>query len=197
MTAFITRCCASGAERLRRLLLALLLCVLPLTALGEASVRSAAIISVEEGYVVNADFQLELNSRLVDAVQRGVSLYFTVELIVERPRRFWFDSVIAERRLQYRLSYHAVTRTYRLSIGNLHRSFDTLDAALRTMTRLRSWHVLNHDNLDPGADYRVALRMRHETEMLPKPLAVTATGSREWMLATQWVRWTFSAESEQ
>src|SRR5690606_27890375 len=81
MTAFITRCCASTRERLC-LLAALVVLGLPALALAEAAVRSAALIATEDGYVVNADFDLKLNPRLIDALQRGVSLYFSVEFDV-------------------------------------------------------------------------------------------------------------------
>lgn len=193
MTASITHCCASVFDRLRMLLLVAML-GLPALAQADASVRSAALIATEDGYVVNADFQLQLNPRLIDALQRGVSLYFSIELNVEQPRWYWFDRVVASRRLQYRLAYHAITRSYRLSFGGLHRTFDTLDAVMMTMTRVRNWHVLSHDQIEEGAEYTAALRMRHEIELLPKPLVVTATGGREWMLATPWVRWGFSGE---
>jgi len=174
--------------------IALFLLCMPLPALAEANVRVASLISTEDGYVVNADFELELNPRLIDALQRGVSLYFSVELNVEQPRWYWFDRTVVERRLQYRLVYHTITRSYRLSFGGLHRNFDSLAAALRTMTRVRNWHVMTHDMVQEQAVYRAALRMRHDIELLPKPLVVTATGGREWNLATPWLRWEFSGE---
>jgi hypothetical protein len=179
---------------LRALALALLLLCLPATVLAEAAVRSAAMIASEEGYVVNADFQLDLNPRLIDALQRGVSLHFSVELTVEQPRWYWVDRTVVESTLQYRLAYHAVTRSYRLSFGGLHRTFDSLDAALRTMTRVRNWYVMPYEAITQGAEYRASLRMRHQIELLPKLLVVTATGGREWTLATPWLRWQFSGE---
>jgi hypothetical protein len=62
------------------------------------------------------------------------------------------------------------------------------------MTRVRNWHVMTHDMVQEKAVYRAALRMRHEIELLPKPLVVTAPGGREWNLATPWLRWEFSGE---
>lgn len=157
--------------------------------------RSAAIISTEEGYVVNADFRIPLAPRLVDTVMRGVSLYFNVELVIERPRRWWFDRTVTTRKLQFRLSYHPITRSYRLSIGSLHRSYDTLESAMRTMTRVRNWRVMSHDELDAGDEYRASLRFMHDVGMLPKPLVISAGADREWAMTTEWVRWNFSAEA--
>ena len=175
-------------------LLAWVLACAPLLAHANASVRSAAMIATEDGYVINADFDFELNPRLVDALQRGVSLYFSVELQVEQPRWYWFDRVVVDRKLQYRLTYHAITRSYRLSVGGLHRTFDSLDGALRAMTRVRNWYVMPHSALSENVNYHAELRMRHQTELLPPPLTVTASGGREWSLATDWVRWDFSGE---
>lgn len=194
MTGFTTRCSAKLFDCLRVLALAAVFVCLPLPALADATVRSAAMIATDDGYVVNADFLLELNPRLVDALQRGVSLHFSVELTVEQPRWYWFDSTVVESMLQYRLAYHAVTRSYRVSFGGLHRTFDTLDAALLTMTRVRNWYVMPYDAITEGSEYRASLRMRHQIELLPKLLVVTATGGREWALATPWVRWQFSGE---
>ena len=200
MTAFTTPCCENATRR--RLLVVLLALPLLTFAPGavaedeEARIRSAAIVLVDDSYVLNADFDVPLNPRLVDAVRRGVSLYFNIELNIDRPRRLWFDSRVVEKVLQYRLSYHPVTRSYRLSTGNFHRSYDTLDGAIRTLTRVRSWRILASADLKPGIEYQASLRFVHAKSMLPRPLLVTARGTREWTLASDWVRWNFSAEGD-
>ncbi len=81
----------------------------------DARILSAEVVRGDGGYVLNADIDIELNSRLADAVMRGVSLYFTTELRIERPRWYWLNEVAVDRSLEYRLSYHAITRSYRLS----------------------------------------------------------------------------------
>ena len=95
--------------------------------------------------------------------------------------------------LNYRVSYNAITRSYRLSVGNFHQSFETLDAAVRTMQRIRSWQIAPTTELKAGTSYNVALRFQLDTTLLPKPFQVTAIGSRDWNLATDWLRWTFLA----
>ena len=194
MTASISRCCASVPERslpALRWLACMLVAVLSLAAQADGVIRSAEIVRSEEGYVLNADIDLELNPRLVDAVDRGVSLYFTTELVIERPRWYWINATVVERSLDYRLSYHAITRSYRLSIGALHQNFDNLDAALRTMQRVRNWQVAKPDELEAGVSHEVSLRFRLDTSQLPKPFQVTAIGSSDWNIGTEWMRWTF------
>jgi len=194
MTVSTTPYFASVLERITRGLLLLVLLMLPaIVAVADSAVRYAEFVASEDGYVVNADIEIALNPRLVDAISRGVSLHFNAEFQIVRGRWYWFNEVVVERSLNYRLSYHAITRTYRLSIGNLHQSFDTLDSALRTMQRIRNWHILELDGLETGVSYNAALRMRHDTSMLPRPFQVTAFGSRDWNIGTDWMRWTFLA----
>ncbi|ENO85475.1 hypothetical protein C666_15255 [Thauera linaloolentis 47Lol = DSM 12138] len=163
----------------------------PAAQADDARILSAEIVRGDGGYVLNADIDIELNPRLVDAVMRGVSLYFTTELRIERPRWYWLNEVVVDRSLDYRLSYHAITRSYRLSIGSLHHSFDNLDAAVRTMQRVRNWQIADTEQLAAGVSHDVELRFRLDTSQLPKPFQVTAIGSRDWSLGTDWATWTF------
>jgi hypothetical protein len=174
-------------------LLALLLGLSAPQANADGRISYAEIVPSEEGYVVNADIDLDLNKRLTDAISRGVSLYFTAEFVVARGRWYWFDEVVADRTLHFRVAYNAITRSYRLSVGSFHQSFDTLDAAIRTMLRIRSWQIVPIDELVPGVSYGAALRFQLDTSLLPKPFQVTVIGSDDWNLATDWMRWTFLA----
>lgn len=158
---------------------------------AESEIRSAEIVPGDGGYVLNADIEIELNARLIDVVTRGVSLYFTTEVVIERPRWYWLNETVARRSLDYRISYHAITRSYRLSVGNLHQSFDVLEDAVRTMQRVRNWLVAEPGVLEAGVSHEVALRFRLDTSQLPKPFQVTAIGSSDWNLGTEWARWTF------
>ena len=195
MTASILPACARGSERLLRACAVLALLV-PLifghTAhASEARIVRAEIVRGDVGYVLNADIDVELNPRLADAVRRGVSLYFTTELRIERPRWYWLNELVVDRGLEYRLSYHAITRSYRLSIGSFHQSFEKLEAALNTMQRVRNWQVAEVDQVVAGVSHEAALRFRLDTSQLPKPFQVTAIGSRDWNLSTDWMTWTF------
>jgi hypothetical protein len=185
------RGCASIADLLRRLLLLLALASFAVFAADESTITHAEIVPGDGGYVLNADIELDLNPRLTDAITRGVALHFVAELVIERPRWYWVNEVVVERELNYRISYHAITRSYRLSIGSLHQSFESLDSALRTMQRIRNWQLTDKDGLSPGVSHEVALRFRHDTAQLPKPFQVTAIGSRDWNVGTDWMRWTF------
>jgi hypothetical protein len=177
-----------------RLLVSLLLALaLGWTAPSRASNIEISHIALEgndEGYALDADFEIELNPRLEDAINKGVALYFEVEFELTRKRWYWFDDSVG-RQLMLRLSYHALTRQYRISSGALYQSFSTLPDALRVLSRVRSWQVLERGQVSAGTDYQGGLRMRLDVTQLPKPFQVNALTSREWNLSSEWRRWPF------
>lgn len=161
---------------------------------GNIEISHISLEGNDEGYALDADFQIELNPRLEDAIAKGVALYFEVEFELTRKRWYWFDDSVS-RQLMLRLSYHALTRQYRISSGALYQSFGTLADALRVLSRVRSWQVLDPGAVISGADYQAALRMRLDVTQLPKPFQVNALTSREWNLASEWRRWPFKIKA--
>ncbi|MGH8680879.1 MAG: DUF4390 domain-containing protein [Burkholderiales bacterium] len=155
----------------------------------EIEVGAARLVGSAEGVVLNADFVLDLTARLEDALAQGVPLYFVVEFESYRPRWYWLDEKIGAATLTARLSFHALTRTYRLSTGTLHQSFTTLDEALRALGTVREWLVLPPGALQADAAYDAYVRMRLDTAQLPKPFQVSALANRDWSLASAWKKW--------
>ena len=166
------------------------------SALSQADIRRAALTPVDEGYVLDVDIDLQLNSRLAEAVTRGVALHFVAEFELSQPRWYWFDREVVRRKREFRLSYHAITRAYRLSTGTLHRSFDTLDDAVAAMARIRHWRVIGREEVAAGESYDVALRFRHDQAELPRPFQVTSFGNRDGVLDSGWTRWTLSVPAD-
>ena len=177
---------------------AIALCTGLLAALGAASFARADEIevgkvqlrAVEEGMVLDADFEFELTPRLAEVVANGVPLYFRVDFELTRRRWYWFDESAASKRLQLRLSYHPLSRQYRLSTGLLQQSFATLDEALNVLKRIRNWLVVDRTVTFEEADYDAAVRMRLDTTLLPKPFQLSALTSRDLQLDSPWRRFT-------
>lgn len=157
----------------------------------EIEVVDARLAASEEGLLLSADFAFEFNERLQEAVSNGVTLYFVVDFELTRPRWWWFDEKTALRRTQWRLSYHALTRQYRLTTGALHQNFATLDEALDVMRRLRNWQVLERSVPLEGPTYEVAVRMRLDAAQLPRPLQVSALTNSELRLESPWKHFLF------
>ena len=155
----------------------------------EIEVRGVSLRATEEGLVLDADFAFELTPRLAEVVANGVPLYFRVEFELIRRRWYWFDDTTAVRRLQVRLSYHALSRQYRLSTGLLQQNFATLEEALNVLKRVRNWLVVER-SVSLSGDYEAALRMRHDVSLLPKPFQLSALTARDLHLDSAWYRFT-------
>ena len=145
--------------------LLLLLAAAPAQA-EEIEVREVALRRVDEGLSLDVDFGFELTRR----------------------RWYWFDDTAASQRLSLRLSYHALSRQYRLSTGLLQQSFPTLEEALNVLSRVRNWVVVDRTVRLSDADYEAAVRMRLDTALLPKPFQLSALTGRDLHLESPWKR---------
>jgi len=157
----------------------------------EIEVSDVRLVATDDGVVLAADFAFELNPRLAEAVTNGVPLYFAVEFELTRPRWYWFDEKAAARRLQLRLSYHALSRHYRLSTGVLQQNYATLEEALNVLRRVRNWQVVERGAALADANYDAAIRMRLDVTLLPKPFQLSALTSRDLNLESPWKRFSF------
>ena len=185
------RCCARALSSLLFGLAALFCATLSAQA-AEISLRAPHLQATDDGYSVSADFNINFNARLEEAVARGVVLYFVAEFELARPRWYWLDEHVVSRSQTWRLSYHALTRQYRLSAGALHQSFPSLDEALRILSRLRNWQVVDKSALRTDETYLASLRLRLDLTQMPKTFQVSALANKDWNLASDWVRWSFS-----
>jgi len=188
-----------GIAVLKRWFAALAICATFAAAMGAAplaraddiEISDARLAATEDGVVLAADFMFDLNPRLVEVVTNGVPLYFVVEFELTRPRWYWFDEKAAAKRLQLRLSYHPLSRHYRLSTGVLQQNYPTLEEALNVLRRVRNWMVVERVAALADANYEAAVRMRLDTTLLPKPFQLSAITSRELNLESSWKRFTF------
>ena len=180
-----------GIAFLRGLFAVLLLGAVVAARADEIEVADARLAATEDGVILAADFAFDLNPRLAEVVTNGVPLYFVVEFELTRPRWYWFDEKAAVRRIQLRLSYHALSRQYRLSTGVLQRNYPTLEEALNVLRRVRNWLVVDRSAGLADASYEAAVRMRLDGTLLPKPFQLSAITSRELNLESPWKRFTF------
>jgi hypothetical protein len=189
MMAFFSRCSKSFKS-----LAALVCCALAL-GLGATThaegieVRNAALVPGEEGYFLEADFEIVLNATLEEALNKGVPLYFLLEFEVIRPRWYWFNDKVLNAQQQYRLAYNALTRQYRLGLGSLYQNFASLTEAIDFLSRVRRRQVLEAGTLDKGTTYTAGVRMRLDVSQLPKPFQLNALASRDWNFGSEWRRW--------
>ncbi|MDP1525601.1 MAG: DUF4390 domain-containing protein [Rhodocyclaceae bacterium] len=160
---------------------------------GSIEPEQAQLVPDEQGQALTARFKIQLGARLEEAVSRGVPLNFRLEFTLERKRKYWVDEHIAGRVLNYRLTYQALTRQYRLSINGLHQNFESLDEVLASLGRVARLHVVDKGQLRAGEIYLAAVRLSMDHEQLPKPLQVDALADRDWRVEARAYRWEFVA----
>src|SRR5438552_2671755 len=194
----------SVSSRARRSVLRVMVVGLVTLALGARVAQAdvvpvkSAELQIDEGEaVLSADFDLALTPTLEEALQKGIPLYFVIEFDLTRSRWYWLDEKVAEWSITYRVSYSPLTRQYRVASGPLGQTFESLDDVERFISRVSSRPVARADMLTKGARYEAALRIRLDVTQLPKPFQVNALALREWQLASDWQRWSFTPLASQ
>jgi hypothetical protein len=184
---------AAWKQRLRRALVALFLAALAAPVLAEGiDVKAATVEAVEDGWQLDAEFDIQFSPRLEEAVNRGVPLYFVVEFELARPRWYWFDEKPVQFSQTYKVSYTPLLRQYRLSVGNVYQNFTRFEEVTRVLARLRGVHIADRGTFKKDVTYQAGIRMRLDTAQLPKPFQLNAIASRDWTLASDWHRWSIT-----
>lgn len=188
-------------ERLILAAVCLLLCWQASVALAEGiTILKAEARLTEEGYVLSADFEITLPIEVEQALQHGVTLYFSSELSVHRSRWYWLDTEIARHEQISKLSYNALTQQYRVSRGGLFQSFYDLKSALKNLGHQTAppIPVRLMDNSEGNYLKRLVRKnsrigayaaMRLDLSQLPKPLQVNALTNDHWAIESEGFHW--------
>lgn len=155
------------------------------------AVKSAVVRLQDDAFVMDAEFDFSLTAPLEEALVRGTPLYFVLETEVTRSRSYWFDERVNSPQSVRRLTFAALTNSYRVDTGRAvgtPSSYATLDEALRQIRLVRGRTLLDRRDLRSGERYEVSLRLKLDTTQLPKPLQVNTLVSREWTLSSDWYR---------
>jgi len=154
-------------------------------------IKSAELERVDNDWLLNATFQIELTPGLEDAVQKGVVLYFQTEFDLTRSRWYWFDEKPALAIKQTRLSYQPMTQQYRIASEGFTFSAKTISEALQAVGSIGGWRVIDNNQIDPSKSYTAAIRMTLDLSKLPKPFQVNALNNRDWNVSSDWLRFPF------
>jgi hypothetical protein len=193
--------CGDTAGVLRRtcaVLALVLACLLWAGAVGAQAIEAteARIEYQDNGFDLTASFDFDLPPALEDALNKGISLYFMVEFQLTRPRWYWFDEKPVNTSRTIRLSYQPLTRQYRVSTGGLQVPFARLKSALQFIQRVHGWRVFDRGAVKPGESYHAEVRMKLDLSQLPKPFQINAVNTREWNLASDWRRFTYTVPTD-
>ena len=151
---------------------------------------SAELVPVEESYAVNAQLEMNFNTEIEDALNKGIPLTFLVEFQLYIPHRYWFDDEVVTTTNQVTLSYHALSRQYLINQGNHQQTFATILEAKDEFTHIHDWLVFEKALLKKDKNYRARLMIKLDQSKLPKPLQVEAMSSENWKMVSERFMWT-------
>ena len=145
----------------------------------------------DERLALSANVALSLPSSVESTLQKGVPLYFLMEMELTKDRWYWFDKPIVSSVRHIRLLYQPITRQWRINISaqnarpsdtgmTISQTFDRFEDALNAVGRVRAWPVIPMADLDPEGRYVVKFKFPLDTAALPKPLQMGLIGQSDW-----------------
>lgn len=197
MMASITHCFTRPAPSGWRWLLALLLACLCASAGAQTSAGAAPQLRLErqdDALVLSTQLDFDLPAVVEDALIKGIPVYFVASAELLRDRWYWTNKRVAWVQRQLRLSYHPLTRRWRLNIASgeaadaapglsLNQNFETLADAMRTIRRISYWKIADLSAIEPGSKHVVEFSFQLDTTQLPRPLQIGTQGLSDWQIA--------------
>jgi hypothetical protein len=153
------------------------------------TVLFASLNPTEDGWAVDAAFNVKLNRTQEEALKKGIPLHFVTEVELQRVRSWWLNEDLAVASRGGRLSYSPLTRRYQVETSEGYTAFDTLPEALSELGRIAKWAIVPGKTIKPGNSYEVSIRMRLDLGQLSKPLQLNALASGKWEVEGDWYEW--------
>ncbi|HET7810507.1 MAG TPA: DUF4390 domain-containing protein [Steroidobacteraceae bacterium] len=162
---------------------------------GVLEVRSAYASVDDRGvFQLFARIAYPVNDDIRAALKDGLTLSFTLDVVVSRERRWWIDETVEERHLTRELSYHAVSDRYVTrdldtpGAGEQH-SYATLEEALEALGTVDAWPFLLTSGMSSSRQYRVSLRAGVRRGRLSDTLRVLLFWTDDWHRESEWFSW--------
>lgn len=161
------------------------------------TVQSVSLSERGNDLVLSADVALSLNSQLESAAERGLPLYFTVEVEITRPRWYWFNESVLTATQTWRIVHNPLTHQWRVSSGNLALPVSSLSEGLSVVRHVRNWRIADRTSIKAGSNLEGRMRVRFDVSQLSKAFQVNALNSSDWSLATPWTEFAVQVNRDQ
>ncbi|MCB1754387.1 MAG: DUF4390 domain-containing protein [Gammaproteobacteria bacterium] len=155
------------------------------------TIENVRIYKDADHYLLDADTMVNMRERPTAALEKGVSLYFNLDIDVVRQRTWWPDNTVRSIRKRYRLFYFELTRHYRVTeiTSGESLNFRTLEEALDQLGKIRGLPLIAIKDVNNPSRHRVQLQMALDISELPAPLQLQAYTTRRWLLKSDQVVW--------
>ena len=154
-------------------------------------VNGAEIVLLGDHYVLNADIEYLLSDKVKEALNNGVSLFWTYQFKIKQRYDYFWDETLIEKTVRYRIQYHVLLKMYRVtneSNGAVD-NFSSLQSALDLLSTLRGYRLIGKANISDNKSYIAAVRINFDRDALPLPLRPMAYLNPEWYLSSDWFVW--------
>lgn len=181
------------ARALRQLLLLIAIAGPALAVASEGELRLHRVDSYlrDDVYLLNASADILLPDEPKQALESGVPLVFVVEIELQRTRKWLPNAVQHLVEQRYRLSFHGLSRSYRVENLNtgVRDSFRSLASALWHIGTLHDFPLIDRVLLRESRNYLGAIRYYLDLSELPLPLRPQAYLSSQWRFESEVLTW--------
>lgn len=152
------------------------------------------LVRADDALKLSAQLKFELPGVVEEALLKGIPIYFVAQVELRRQWLYWLTKkvVVVQRRM--RLSYHPLTRRWRVNIGSgepseaglgvaLNQNFESSAEAMSTIRRISHWKIVDAAELEPGTRYFVEFKFSLDVSQLPRPLQIGTLGQSDWSIA--------------
>lgn len=154
------------------------------------AVREIWFSAAGPGRFLNAEMRAPESRPLRQALEGGLEIEFSLQVVVNRRRWWWLDQHVADINWRAALSYDSILRRYRLAAADgFRREYRTLRDALDRMGVLRGWPIspeLAPILEDPNA--YVLARLEVDVARLPQPVKILLLTDDAWDFDSGWTR---------
>ena len=154
-------------------------------------IRSVALVRQGDNIQLKANIHYKLSDKAIDALQHGVTLKLEARFMLLQQRKFFWDKTVVDRRIPFRLRYHALAQRFQVINDTNHeyRNYSTLEKALVALGQVSEVSVFKAKKLKPDGQYEARLKVALDIEALPLPLRPIAYVSPQWYLSSPWYKW--------
>ena len=174
----------------------LILCGVGLTPAVVAQETDIVIRDVRTGlrdkvWYLSARIDYQLNRQMLDALQNGIRLTFSLQVEVNEVRNWLPDTEVVALHRDYELSWQPLSRGYLVrNLGTDEQTaHTTLFAALHELGTITELPLVDASVLDADARYEVSLRTLLDQQHLPGPLRILAFWNDDFSLESGWHQW--------
>jgi len=150
-----------------------------------------SVATLEEELRLDAEISYQLNDRVKEALDNGITILFQVEVQVMRLRKWMPSKTISSVTQTHSLNYHALSKQYlweNLETGESD-TFPDLNSALIHQGRVSAMYIAETEKINSEGSYIVQIRSRLLTSELPLPLRIKSYFSSSWRMNSGWYEW--------